>query len=220
MPAAEPAASYLTLEPGTPVVDRFGAQVGKVERVLTKAAPFFHGLIVNTRVGSRFVDAPEVWRIHTDRVELAITCADCEAPGLTSPVGIPEVRFGRTDVTDADTRVWWGEQYAALLDAGAHGFWHDMNEPTVFSLDGEDWPTLATRHAMEGRGGSHVEARNLYGMLMARAAYEGLRRLRPDRRPWLFSRSGWAGLQRYSWAWTGDTVSSWPMWPRPYLPAA
>ena len=115
------------------------------------------------------------------------------------------------DVTDADTRVWWGEQYAALLDAGAHGFWHDMNEPTVFSLDGEDWPTLATRHAMDGRGGSHVEARNLYGMLMARAAYEGLRRLRPDRRPWLFSRSGWAGLQRYSWAWTGDTVSSWPM---------
>jgi alpha-glucosidase len=64
---------------------------------------------------------------------------------------------------------------------------------------------------MEGRGGTHLEARNVYGLLMARAAYEGLRRLRPDRRPWLFSRSGWAGLQRYAWAWTGDTVSGWPM---------
>ncbi|HEV3351985.1 MAG TPA: TIM-barrel domain-containing protein [Acidimicrobiales bacterium] len=115
------------------------------------------------------------------------------------------------DFTDPSTRHWWGEQYCALLDAGAHGFWHDMNEPTTFSLRGEDWPPLATRHAMEGRGGTHAEARNLYGLLMARAAYEGLQRVRPDRRPWLFSRSGWAGLQRYAWNWTGDTVSTWPM---------
>jgi alpha-glucosidase len=115
------------------------------------------------------------------------------------------------DFTDPGTRHWWGEQYRALLDAGAHGFWHDMNEPTTFSLSGEDWPPLATRHAMDGRGGTHLEARNLYGLLMARAAYEGLRRLRPDRRPWVFSRSGWAGMQRYAWAWTGDTVSTWPM---------
>lgn len=115
------------------------------------------------------------------------------------------------DFTDPETRDWWGEQYRALLAEGAYGFWHDMNEPTTFSLAGEDWPPLGTRHAMEGRGGSHLEARNVYGLLMARAAYEGLRRLRPDRRPWLFSRSGWAGLQRYAWAWTGDTVSTWPM---------
>jgi alpha-glucosidase len=115
------------------------------------------------------------------------------------------------DFTDPETRRWWGDQYRALLDVGAHGFWHDMNEPTTFSLGGEDWPPLMTRHAMEGRGGSHTEARNLYGLLMARAAFEGLRRLRPDRRPWLFSRSGWAGLQRYAWNWTGDTVSTWPM---------
>ena len=115
------------------------------------------------------------------------------------------------DFTDPATRMWWAEQYRVLLDAGAHGFWHDMNEPTTFSVDGRPWPPLATRHAMEGRGGTHLEARNVYGLLMARAAYEGLRRLRPDRRPWLFSRSGWAGLQRYAWAWTGDTVSGWPM---------
>lgn len=114
------------------------------------------------------------------------------------------------DITDPDTRRWWGGQYQALLDAGADGFWHDMNEPTTFSLGGEDWPPLMTRHAMDGRGGSHAEAHNLYALLMARAAFEGLRRLRPHRRPWLFSRSGWAGLQRYAWNWTGDTVSTWP----------
>jgi len=53
-------ASYLTLEPGTPVVDRFGEAVGAVERVLTLTGPFFDGIIVKTRAGSRFVDAPEV----------------------------------------------------------------------------------------------------------------------------------------------------------------
>jgi len=45
--------------------------------------------------------------------------------------------------------------------------------------------------------------------LMNRAGFEALRRLAPDRRPWLLSRSGWAGLQRYAWTWTGDTESSW-----------
>jgi hypothetical protein len=97
-------ASYLTLAPGTEVVDRFGAHVGHVERVLTLSGPFFDGLIVSTRVGSRFVDAPEVRRIETDRVELSITCADCEAPGLTSPVDVPAARWGRTEITDADRR--------------------------------------------------------------------------------------------------------------------
>ncbi|MEA2271679.1 MAG: hypothetical protein QOI98_387 [Solirubrobacteraceae bacterium] len=97
-------ASYLTLERGTPVVDRFGAPVGHVERVLTLSGPFFDGLIVSTRAGSRFVDAPEVRRIETDAVSLSITCADCEAPGLTSPVGVPAARWGRTAITDVDRR--------------------------------------------------------------------------------------------------------------------
>ena len=98
----EDPASYLTLERGTPVVDRFGAPVGRVERILTLTGSFFDGLIVDTRAGSRFVDAPEVRRIHSDVVELSITCADCEAPGLTTNHGIPAARWGRTAITDDD----------------------------------------------------------------------------------------------------------------------
>jgi alpha-glucosidase len=64
---------------------------------------------------------------------------------------------------------------------------------------------------MEGRGGDHQEAHNLYGLLMGRAGYEALRRQEPDRRPFILSRSGWAGLQRYAWSWTGDTLSTWAM---------
>jgi len=112
----EQPASYLTLERGTSVVDRFGAPVGKVERVLTLSGPFFDGLIVSTRAGSRFVDAPEVRRIRASVVELAITCADCEAPGITSPVGVPAARSGRVEATDEDRRELIAALKAAYVD--------------------------------------------------------------------------------------------------------
>ncbi|MGC8874850.1 MAG: TIM-barrel domain-containing protein [Chloroflexia bacterium] len=113
------------------------------------------------------------------------------------------------DFTAPEVRAWWGEQYRRLLALGISGFWHDMNEPAAFMGWGERTLPLATRHAMEGRGGDHREAHNVYGLLHVRAGYEGLRRLEPERRPFIFSRSGWAGLQRYAWSWTGDTESSW-----------
>ncbi len=116
---------------------------------------------------------------------------------------------GFPDFTNQEVRRWWGEQYKSLVDQGVDGFWHDMNEPAVFS--GTNRPTLPldTRHDMEGRGGDHLEAHNLYGLLENRAAFEALERLHPERRPWLLTRSGWAGIQRYAWNWTGDTGCNW-----------
>ncbi len=113
------------------------------------------------------------------------------------------------DFTSPVARDWWGQQYEVLLDAGVAGFWHDMNEPTTLSLAGDKTLARSVRHAFDGRGGDHAEAHNVYGLLMNRAGYEGLRRSRPEERPFVVSRSGWAGLQRYAWNWTGDTESSW-----------
>lgn len=114
------------------------------------------------------------------------------------------------DFTRPATRFWWGEFYPRLLDAGVAGIWHDMNEPAAFQAWGDLTLPRPTRHDFDGRGGAHGEAHNLYGLLMARAGFEALRRHRPDRRPWLLTRSGWAGLQRYAWSWTGDSESTWP----------
>ncbi|HMK62206.1 MAG TPA: TIM-barrel domain-containing protein, partial [Acidimicrobiales bacterium] len=113
------------------------------------------------------------------------------------------------DFTSAATRQWWAEQYRFLTDAGVSGVWHDMNEPTSISLAGDPTLPLSTRHAVEGRGGDHAQVHSLYGLLMNEAGYSGLRRARPDRRPFVLSRSGWAGNQRYAWNWTGDVVTSW-----------
>jgi alpha-glucosidase len=51
----------------------------------------------------------------------------------------------------------------------------------------------------------------VYGLLMNRAAYEGLHRQRPEGRPFILSRSGWVGVQRYAWTWTADVETSWRM---------
>jgi alpha-glucosidase len=114
------------------------------------------------------------------------------------------------DFSDPAARDWWGKHYRRLLEAGVAGFWHDMNEPTSFTAWGDMSLPANTRHAMEGRGGDHREAHNLYGLLMNRAGYEALREQRPDRRPWILSRSGWAGMQRHAWSWTADVETSWP----------
>ncbi|RPI27228.1 MAG: alpha-glucosidase, partial [Chloroflexota bacterium] len=113
------------------------------------------------------------------------------------------------DFTNPDTRLWWGEQYRRLLESGVDGFWHDMNEPTSFSTWGDVTLPLPTRHHMDGAGGDHRQGHNLYGLMMNRAGFEGLHRLQPDRRPWIVSRAGWAGQQRFAWNWTGDTETSW-----------
>ncbi|WP_405891624.1 glycoside hydrolase family 31 protein [Streptomyces sp. NBC_01527] len=114
------------------------------------------------------------------------------------------------DFTDPQVREWWGDLYEERLAQGFSGVWHDMNEPVSFSAFGELTLPRSARHSLEGRGGDHREAHNVYGLAMAKAGYEGLRRLRPDERPFLFSRAGWAGMQRYGGTWSGDVATGWP----------
>ncbi|MER6122560.1 TIM-barrel domain-containing protein [Streptomyces sp. NPDC001795] len=114
------------------------------------------------------------------------------------------------DFTHARVRRWWGGLYEERLAQGFSGFWHDMNEPVSFTAFGEKTLPRSARHALEDRGGDHREAHNVYGLCMTRAAYEGLRELAPGERPFLFSRSGWAGMQRYGGTWSGDVATGWP----------
>ena len=134
-------------------------------------------------------------------------CRYPDATPVVAPVWPGNCLF--PDFTRAETRAWWGDRYRFFVDAGIDGVWHDMNEPSAFTPVGD--PTLPrdTRHDMDGQGGDHVEAHNVYALLEARAGFEGLSRLRPKRRPWILSRAGTAGLQRYAWNWTGDSESTW-----------
>ncbi|GAA2410901.1 glycoside hydrolase family 31 protein [Streptomyces glaucosporus] len=113
------------------------------------------------------------------------------------------------DFTDPRVRKWWGGLYAERLEQGFAGFCHDMNDPVSFALLGEPTLPRSARHCLESRGGDHREAHNVYALAMARAGFEGLRGLRPRERPFLLSRSGWAGLQRYGGTWTDQAETGW-----------
>ncbi len=110
------------------------------------------------------------------------------------------------DFTSERVRAWWGAWYKRLLDAGFDGFWNDMNEPTIFG--GKTFPARV-QHEFEGQGAEHWQVHSAYGMQMVRATKEGLDRLRPHRRNWVFTRSAYAGTQRYASSWTADNFSTW-----------
>lgn len=113
------------------------------------------------------------------------------------------------DFTNPAVREWWGGLYRGLLDDGVDAFWNDMNEFALITLKPRTTAPSTLRYDAEGRGASEAEMHNVYGMLMARASCEGIRRLRPDRRPFILTRSGWAGIQRYAVHWTADNKSTW-----------
>ena len=126
----------------------------------------------------------------------------------TAPVWPGSCHF--PDFSDPAVREWWGGLYQPLLDDGVDSFWNDMNEFAVITADTRHaWIPNSLRYSKDGQGADHAEMRNLYGLLMVRASREGLERLRPDQRPLLLSRSGWAGLQHYALHWTGDNHSTW-----------
>ena len=83
-----------------------------------------------------------------------------------------------------------------------------MNEPSVFN-----GPEVSMQKDLRNLNGEeHREWHNLYGMLFHRATGEGqIRRNQPDMdiRPFVLSRSFFAGSQRYGSIWTGDNAAEW-----------
>jgi alpha-glucosidase len=112
------------------------------------------------------------------------------------------------DFTNPKARTWWGEQHRVLLDAGVAGIWSDMNEPALFIPVHSTMPPDVI-HPGDGTPRLHLQIHNAYGSLMVEAAREGLLRLRPEQRPFIISRSGYAGIQRHALLWTGDNSSTW-----------
>lgn len=72
--------SYMTLAPGVPVYSSDGRELGEVEHVLAEAEQdIFDGVVVKLEGGERrFVDAPEVDRIHERGVVLCLDAAAAE----------------------------------------------------------------------------------------------------------------------------------------------
>ena len=94
-------------------------------------------------------------------------------------------------------------RYGKKIDA----WWMDASEPNLrdcLPMDYLKW--LLTPTAL----GPSTEYFNAYSIVNADAIYNGQREVDPDKRVFLLTRNGFAGLQRYSTAtWSGDIGTSW-----------
>jgi alpha-glucosidase len=107
------------------------------------------------------------------------------------------------DFTKKETRNWWGKNISSFINLGIEGFWNDMNEPSTW---GQSLPDLV-RFDDNGFTSDHKKIHNVYGLSMALATREGLRKY-SNKRHFILSRAGFAGIQRYAAIWTGDNIAN------------
>ncbi len=104
-------------------------------------------------------------------------------------------------------RLFWNQMYEHYYPLGIDAWWMDASEPNV-----RDCTDMDYRKALCGPTalGSSTEFFNAYALVNAEAIYDGQRGADPDRRVFLLTRNGFAGLQRYSTAtWSGDIATRW-----------
>lgn len=103
------------------------------------------------------------------------------------------------DFTSEKGRRWWRKEVQTYASAGVAGLWNDMNEIATW---GQAMPNNVL-FDFDGEATTHKQAHNVYALQMTRASYEGMKAA-TGQRPFMLTRAGFAGLQRYSAIWTGD----------------
>lgn len=102
---------------------------------------------------------------------------------------------------------FWSIMSEHLFSKGIDAWWMDASEPDILSN-----ASLEYRKKLQGPTylGNSTRYLNTYALVNAMAIYDGQRGERPDQRVFLLTRSGFAGLQRYSTAtWSGDIGTCW-----------
>ena len=103
--------------------------------------------------------------------------------------------------------LFWNQIREHLYSKGFDAWWMDASEPDILSNAGIEYrKQLCTPTAL----GPSAKYFNTYALMNAMAIYNGQRSADPDKRVFLLTRSGFAGLQRYSTAtWSGDIGARW-----------
>jgi len=121
-------------------------------------------------------------------------------------------RMNYPDLGRPEVQAAWARQYAHLIgELGIDMIWQDMMCPAAAvwadTPDGTLPLDLMTHdgHAYV----PHAACHNAYAQFLLRATHAALRAQRPEARPFILARGGYAGLQRYAALWTGDNASSW-----------
>lgn len=104
---------------------------------------------------------------------------------------------------------WYSQLYSLANYRGSTSnlfIWNDMNEPSVFNGPEVSFP----KDVMHYGGWEDRDVHNLYGMLQHMSTFQGLlNRSEGHVRPFVLTRSFFAGSQRTAAVWTGDNAAQW-----------
>ncbi len=119
------------------------------------------------------------------------------------------------DFTRSEVREWWGDLHQFYFDLGIEGIWNDMNEPSMMLVTDKldflplDEAILQNFYLHDfGRKSNMMRVRNIYGLAENEGTISGFEKYLPSKRPFVLTRSGYAGVQKYAAIWTGDNWSS------------
>ncbi|MCU4174279.1 DUF5110 domain-containing protein [Marinilabiliaceae bacterium N1Y90] len=103
--------------------------------------------------------------------------------------------------------LFWDQMKENIYEYGMDAWWMDASEPDILSNASIEYrKELCGPTAL----GSSTEFFNTYSLANADAIYNGQRSVDPNKRVFLLTRSGFAGLQRYATAtWSGDIGTRW-----------
>lgn len=106
-------------------------------------------------------------------------------------------KAGLLDIFNPKAQQFYWNLYKERFDEGIAGWWFDLGEPEM------------TSDSLMFCVGKENDVHNLYSLVWAKTAFEGLRNDFPQVRPFTLIRSGFAGMQRYSvFPWSGDISRS------------
>ncbi len=104
-------------------------------------------------------------------------------------------------------KLFWNQMNEHLFSKGIDAWWMDASEPDIQSNASMEYRKVLSGPTALGPSTKYF---NTYALMNAKAIYEGQRSVDPDKRVFLLTRSGFAGLQRYSTAtWSGDIGTRW-----------
>ena len=124
---------------------------------------------------------------------------DWVGPGYTSSFYDPYTKAARD--------MYWRQVNERLGVLGVDAWWMDATEPDLHS--NLDIDSIKARMGPTAIGPAE-QYFNTYPLIHSGGVYEGARAARPDKRVFILTRSGFAGIQRNAAAvWSGDIASRW-----------
>ena len=146
------------------------------------------------------IEQPYIWE-ESLNFDTALNEGYFGADSLGNPIIIPEfwtvANAGLLDITDPEARDWWWDFHRPLIDQGVAGWWTDLHEPEVH-------PDTMVHYA-----GTMQEVHNIFALEWAKNLFDHYRSEYPNKRIYNQTRSGFAGMQRYStMPWSNDAAGT------------